>query len=200
MNPPPLVRTEVDAHQGRAPSERASPGLSALFAGMRAGGGHVVLDLGPGQPAHVRILEGLASQIRFAGPLPAGGEREDRVHSIRALPANPEAPYDVVFAWDVFDRLEADERAELVARLAEITAPRARVFFLTSGGAAPQRAPLAFTLAGPGRVIETPIGPPRPVGPELLPAAVERLLGPFAVQNAFYVRSGWREYVVVKRA
>ena len=195
----PLVRPEVDAHQGRGPAERTSPGLAALFASLRAGGGHVVLDLGPGQPAHLRVLEGFASQIRFAGMFIAPGGGDERTHMIRGLQANPEAPYDVVLAWDVFDRLEAPERVDLIVRLAEITAPRARLFFLVSGSGAPLRTPLAFTLAGPGRVIETATGPPRPPGPELLPAAVERLLGPFAVQNAFYVRSGWREYVAVKR-
>jgi hypothetical protein len=54
-------------------------------------------------------------------------------------------------------------------------------------------------LGEPGRLIQTEAGPVLPATPELLPAAVERLLGPFEVQQAFYVRSGWREYVAVKR-
>jgi hypothetical protein len=179
--------------------ERTSPGLAALFAGLREGGDHRVLDLGPARPAHLRLFSRFAGQIRFVDLIPEGGASGDVLETIRRLPADAGGPYDVVMAWDVLDRLAATERSELIACLGAITAPRARLFFLVGAAGGAFRAPLAFTLVEPSRLLQTETGPPAPAPPELLPAAVERLLVPFEILNAFYVRSGWREYVAARR-
>jgi hypothetical protein len=173
--------------------------LAALFDGVRPGSVRAILDLGPARQAHIQLLGRFARQLRFAHFVNAGNFGETWADAIRDLPGNPEAPYDIVLAWDVLDRLGPDDRAALIARLAEVTAPRARVFFLIDASGAPVRPPRTFTLTEATRVVQTDTGPAQPAFPELLPAAVERLLGPFEVMNAFYVRGGWREYVAVKR-
>lgn len=198
MTAQPAGRAESGVGE-HAPGERASPGLGALFSGMREGGGYAVLDLGPARPAHLRVLSPYVGQLRFSD-LTHGATGILPAEAIRSLPENPVAPYDIVLAWDVLDRMRAEERTELIAKLADITGERARMFFMVDASGGQRRRALSFTLTGPGRVIQAEIGPPLPAVSELLPAAVERLLGPaFEVQSAFYVRSGWREYVVKRK-
>jgi hypothetical protein len=186
--------------EGRvAPGERRSPGLAALFDALAADGRHSILDLGAASGAHLRVLGAFARQVRFASLLVGAGRDDAWDDALRALPPNSARPYDVVLAWDVLDRLDADGRSALVARLADVTAPGARLYAITAGERAAGAGGLAFTLLGRDRVAERPAAvtgvPTRP----LLPAQMERVLMPFAVVSAFVLRSGAREYLAMKR-
>jgi hypothetical protein len=194
-------RAEVAADEGGRATrvERNSPGLTALFAGLRADGGHSVLDLGPARAAHLRLLGRFAHQIRFVGLVPEGGAEGVSPEAIQRLAGNADAPYDVVLAWDILDHLAPEDRTRLMDRLAEITAPSVRIFFMVDASGLGMRPRWSFTLTDSGKMIQVEVGAPQPSPPELLPAAVERLLGPFELQHAFYVRSGWREYLATKR-
>lgn len=179
------------------PRERRAPGLSALFDALSPDGTHSILDLGPASGAHLVLLGRYASQIRFAnllGSAAPGGEWEE---AVRGLAANPERPYDVVLAWDVLDRLDPEGRAGLMARLVEVTAPRARIYTI-AGGEAAERPALAFTLLDFDRVLERPTGVTTGTTQPLLPAQMERALAPFEVMSAFMLRTGAREYVAMK--
>jgi len=180
--------------------ERTSPGLTALFASLSEDGRHSILDLGPAGARPLAVLSRFARQIRFAGLVPRAGGGDAWSVALRTLEPNESLPYDVVLAWDVLDRLDPDQRAAAVARLAEITAPRARLYAVVDGSGAAATQPLTFTLVDVGRVSERASGPPEPAPHPLLPAQVERALGPFEVVRAFMLRTGAREYVAMKRA
>jgi hypothetical protein len=179
--------------------ERASPGLAALFDSVGEGASHSVLDLGPARGRHLQVLGPFARQVRFAGLVPRSCVGEAWAALLRALPPNLDSPYDVVLGWDLLDRLDPDERAAAVARLAEVSAPRARLHLIVDATGAALTQPWAFTLSEPGRLIEEAIGAPLPVSHPLLPAQVERTLSPFEVVRAFVTRGGPREYLAMKR-
>ena len=179
--------------------ERASPGLAALFDSLGEGASHSVLDLGPARGRHLQVIGRFARQIRFAGLVPRSCVGEAWAASLQALPPNVASPYDVVLGWDLLDRLDPDERAAAVARLAEVSSSRARLHLIVDASGSALTQPWAFTLVEPGRVSEEMIGAPQPVSHPLLPAQVERTLSPFEVVRAFVTRGGAREYVAMKR-
>lgn len=191
------TRAVEDTEGAAAPSvvERASPGLSALFGLMKADGGHSILDLGEGNNRQMEALAPYARLIRFIGLVPGTGDAASAADP-SVLPEHPQYPYDVVLAWGVLDRLGPETRQALLRRLTAITAPEARMYATVAGGAMIQ--PVRSTLLGVGRVEEEPVGEPRPTGPQLLPAQVEKLLSPWKVSQAFSLRVGMREYVAKK--
>jgi hypothetical protein len=181
------------------PRERRSPGLTALFDALAPDGRHSLLDLGPASGAHLALLSRYASQIRFANLLPTAAPGPEWEESVRALAPNLERPYDVVLAWDVLDRLDGQGRSLLVARLTEVTAPRARLYAIVGGENADRSTALTFTLVDFDRVLERPTGVTKTPGQPLLPAQTERALAPFEVTSAFMLRTGAREYVAMKQ-
>lgn len=189
------VEDAGDAGMASSVVERASPGLSALFGLMKAEGRHSILDLGEGNNRQMEALAPYARLIRFIGLVPGTGDAAMAADP-SVLPEHPEYPYDVVLAWGVLDRLGPETRLALIRRLTAITAPDARMYASVSGATMVQ--PVRSTLLGVGRVEEEPVGPPRPTGPQLLPAQVEKLLLPWTISQAFSLRVGMREYVAKK--
>lgn len=195
---PPADPEEPQA-EAPATTEQASPGIAALFEGLKEDRGHAVLDLGLAADTHLRLFRKYARAVRFAGLTPEPPAGTGWNAAIRALPPHPDHPYDVVLAWNVLDRLSDRERRHLVGRLDEITGPGARLhLFVDASGEAATPA-VRFTLLDLDRVSREVVGPPeRGGGSQLLPAQVERLLAPFEVVRAFTLRHGLREYVAVK--
>jgi len=191
-SPPAAPEPEED----EAPTgvERASPGLQALFEGVREDGSHTLLDLGPASGTNFRLYERYARRIRFAELL----ERLDRDGGagVERIPRFPNHPYDLVLGWDALDRIGRGAREALVTTLDETTAPDVRIYLTVRTDGGDEVAPLRFTILDDGQVHQEPAGAPRPAGPPLLPAEVERLLEPFRVRQAFVLRQGLREYVV----
>jgi len=181
------------------PRKRRSPALAMLFGALVEDGRHSVLDLGPACGAHLRVLGSFASQVRFADLLRPAGRGAEWAEALRAVAPNPTRPYDVVLAWDVLDRLDPDGRAALVARLAGITAPRARLYAVVAGEGAGRTALYRFELLDRERVAEWPEDAARRSSEPLLPAPLERALLPFEVVSAYMLRHGAREYVTMKR-
>jgi hypothetical protein len=181
-----------------APRERGAPGIAATFAGLREDRCHAVLDLGPAARNNLQLYSGFARWIRIADLLTDPPHGDACAEAIKALPPLPERPYDLVLAWNLLDRLAPEERPLLIRRLAEVTAPGARLSVVVDASGDPVAYPLRFTLLDFDRVSQQAIGPPEPAQPQLMPGDVGRVLEPFEVVRAFTVRLGLREYVAVK--
>jgi len=181
------------------PLERAAPGVAALFAGLSADGSHSVLDLGPAAENHLDLYGRFSRQIRVADLLTDPPQGPDWAAALKALPPHPRQPYDVVLAWDLLDRLWPEERPALIKRLAELTAPGARLYVIVDTSGEPTTRPLRFTLLDLDRMVQSVVGPPQPAHSPLLPAQVGRLLEPFEVERAFTLRGGLREYFATKK-
>lgn len=179
------------------PVERSVPGVAALLDEVGESGSHAVLDLGPAVSANLDVYGRFAGAVRFADLLDVRSRAGLR-SALEEIPARPDRPYDLVFAWDTLDRLYPPERPLLMERLVEVTSPDARlhaVFRASDTGATP---PLRFVLLDTDRVRCEPAGPKRSAGPRLLPTEVEELLGPFEVIKGFTLRGQLREYVAAR--
>jgi len=176
---------------------RPAPGVATLLDGVAEDRSHAVLDLGPAAEASLRVYSRFARWVRFTdllgGTAPARGPFEPT-----ELTAQPEHPYDLVFTWDALGLLEPDERPTLVARIAEISAPDARLHVLIKASEEPDRSPLRFTLEDVGQISYESRGGGGVRQAPLLPADVERSLRPFEVIRAFSLMGGLREYVALK--
>lgn len=184
---------------GPTPVERTSPALAALFERLHDDGRHSILDLGAAGNRELRLLGRFARRIRFAGLLPDPPRGAALTEALETLSPPAGHPYDVVLAWDVFDRLDPDERAELMERVDGVTTPGARLYTVVEASGAVTSRPVKLTLVDLDRISQELVGPVEPAQPQLLPAHVERLLEPFEVVHAFSLRIGLREYVAVKR-
>ncbi len=195
-HPPPPAAASDESVLG--PVERATPGIAALLDNIREDRSHAVLDLGPASDSSLHVYSRFARRVRFVDLLAADPTPEGWAAALRAVPAQPERPYDLVFAWDILDWLGTEERLRLVERLAELSAPDARLHVVVE---APENAtphPLRFTLLDVDRMRAEPVISARSAGPPLLPAEVGRLLAPFQVVRAFTLKGGLREYVAVR--
>jgi hypothetical protein len=181
-----------------APVERSAPGIDTLLEGSGTERSLSVLDLGGASEASFKFYAQFSRRIQFADILDDPSPGEGFSSRMETLGLDHHPRFDLVLAWDILDRLAEDDRPALVERLAEITAPTARLYVLVDASGRHETYPLHFSVLGPDQVLQQTVGPARSAGQELLPAEVERLLRPFRVVHAFTLRHGWREYVAVK--
>lgn len=195
--PPPEPESGEDVSEA---IEAAAPGVAALLEGVPEDGSHAVLDLGAAAASSLGLYSRFARRIRFAdlSGVAAAARGRGPVDLLRAVPAQPERPYDLVFAWDILDRLVPEYHAPLVARLVEVTAPRARLHVVVRGSDDNVTRPLRFRLLDTDRMSYEPTGPARQVLPRHLPAQLAHLLEPFRVVRGFTLKGDLREYVAVR--
>lgn len=202
VSEPAAESRDADEPEGSVPwsVERATPGVATLLEGVTRDESHAVLDLGAAADSSLQAHSRFARRIRFVDLLQDATARNRWSEALTSLPSQPEQPYDLIFAWDILDRLFPEERPKLVERLAEVSSPDARLHIVVdaSESTSPSH-PLRFMLVDTDRLRYEPTGPPRPHRHPLLPAEVERLLAPFRVQRAFTVKGGFREYVAVRK-
>jgi hypothetical protein len=172
--------------------------LAALFGTMKAERAHSILDLGEASRRHLAVLSPYARQIRFAGLVPTPPAGDVLRVALERLPPNADHPYDIVLAWDVLDRLGPPDRKALLDRVAELTAPKARLYASVDTSGAETVQPVRWTLVSVERISQAPVGAPERAKPVLLPAQAERMLDPFKVTHAFSLRVGAREYVAAR--
>lgn len=185
------------------PVEGAAPGVAALLKGVSEDRTHAVLDLGPATDRSLRVYSRFARWVRFADLLGEGWSpsAQGPVGGLltTVLPP-PERPYDLVFAWDILDRLFPEDRPRLVEWLGDVTAPDARLHLVVRASEEAIMHPLRFALMDVDRIRYEPTGTARLPPSRLLPADVARLLSPLQVAHAFTLKSGFREYVAVRRS
>ena len=195
----PLPAGLAPERPGTGPAERLAPGLATFFRGVSEDRSHAVLDLGPGASSSLRVYSRFARWVRFADVLTAAGSPSGWPEVLGSLPPHSERPFDLVIAWDVLDRLPAENRRDLAKRLAAITAPDARLFLLS---AAPDVVPigsLRFTLVDLDRMRYESTGEAHPAHATPMPAELQRVLVPFEVLRGFSTQLGLREYVAERR-
>lgn len=178
--------------------DRAAPGIAALFHEIPPGEKLALLDLGHATESHLNLFGRYSRRVRFAGLLPRPPLAEGWAEAIAALPADPERPYDLVLVWDLLDRVGPEARPRLIRRLAELTAPGARLYLVVDQSDGPTIDMLRFTLLDLEHVRQQVVGPPLPSYGHLLPAQLERLLRPFEIVRGYALRGGQREYVAVR--
>ncbi len=174
----------------------SAPSMPSLLRGLRRDQNCSVLDLGAANDTNLSEYSRFARHVRFADLLPLeGGRLVEWEEALSLLPLEPQHPYDLVFAWNILDRLLPEQRPELVERLVELTAPGARLHVVVEMSDVTTVNAHRFSFGDLERMRFHRSNPvPRERAP-LLPGEVERLLEPFEVISAFTLKAGFREYV-----
>jgi len=197
----PAEEPEEEPEPDRGPVERSAPGIRAMFERLSDDDSCAVLDLGSAAGEGLKILQRFAGRVRFADLLAVRAERGFPA-ALEALPSDPERPFDLIFTWNTLDRLRPRERELLMERLAEISAPDARLHTIVGTTDTPHsdsgEIPYRFGLLDVDRIRYELSGRTEPYREELLPADVEELLAPFTVSRGYTLKSGLREYVAVR--
>ena len=196
--PPPVTVARAPVVAGPEPIERVTPGVAAFLEGLSEDRSHAVLDLGPATESSLEVYSRFARRVRFADIIAASASPHGWAGAMSALPQQPDHPYDLVLAWDIFDRLDPEARKRLVDRLTQISAPDARLHLVVEAAEKTSTAPMRFALLDVDRIRYVPTGPVRPNPARMLPAQVEKVLAPFKVTRAFTLKGGMREYVAVR--
>ena len=198
----PPLETPAQEEPGLEQTEGAAPGVAVLLGQLSEDRSQAIVDLGPATGDSFRVYSRYARWVRFADLLgEAWRPREQRSVAglLQQIPANPQRPYDFVFAWDILDRLFPGDRPRLVEWVADVTAPGARLHVLVRTSENAPMQPLRFSLLGIDRLRFEPTSTARLPPSRLLPADVAKLLAPLQVVNAFTLKTGFREYVAVRR-
>ncbi|MEX2282936.1 MAG: hypothetical protein WEE89_10685 [Gemmatimonadota bacterium] len=157
-----------------------------------------MLDLGAAADQNLRVYSRFARWIHFADLLgdPWSHRGEQSAGGLH-LPRLDRA-YDVVFAWDILDRLFPEARSRLVQWLTDTTAASTRVHAVVRASEDSIARPLRFTLMDLGRIRYEIAGTARLPVSRMLPAEVAKVLAPLRVAHAFTLKNGLREYVAVR--
>jgi hypothetical protein len=181
--------------------EGAAPGASIVLKGVSEDRSYSVIDLGPASDQSLRVYGRFARWIRFADVLGESWHRAPGSAAGLLEEAVPQGdrPYDLVFAWDFLDRLFPDSRPQLAEWLADVTAPDARVHLLVRTSEDVPMQPMRFVLLDVDRIRYEPTSSAKLPPSRLLPADVARVLAPLQVAHAYTLKTGFREYVAIRR-
>lgn len=200
----PSPAEEAPDEPAPGPVERSAPGVRAMFERVREDAGLAVLDLGSASGTSLRVYRRFADRVQFADLLSVRA-RQGFNAALDSLPDRPDRPFDLIFTWHALDRLRPRERRRLVERLAELSAPDARLHAVVGGvgatGTGRDEAgeiPHRFGILDTGRIRYERSGRSEPYRERLLPADVEELLAPFSVARGVTLKSGLREYVALR--
>ena len=175
--------------------KRPAPGISTLLDGVARGRKNLsILDLALGTDAALRVYSKHARWVRFAGIV---NEHICSARDLLNLPDTPEPPYNLVFAWDLFDRVLPHERPSLAPHLAKVCAPNAGLHMLVSVSAGESYRSVRYSLWDEHHIRREFLGSPGLGRQFLQPAEVERLLAPFRVERGVALQGGMREYVAI---
>jgi hypothetical protein len=183
-------------HPTRSPVERGSAGLAALFNEIPADGSHAILDLGASEGPSLAVYGRYARWIRFADLLTPASSTAP-AEAVEDLPANPRRPYDLILGWDIVERLPPAVRPRLMARLAEIAAPGARLFIVLESPDDHSNHLRRFAVLSSEHLRIESSEELRPPHPAIAPAEVKDVLAPFHLRHAFTTRVGLREYIAI---
>ncbi len=176
----------------------AAPGLATLIDSLAPHANRTFLDLGPAADGNLRCYKPFARRVRFADLGTMWATEGSLADAVGALWVSGEEPYQVVLAWNVMDPLAPAQRADVVAGLADVAAPGARLHFMVDMADTPSVRRMRFTVVDRAHVHWKETGLPQPPLARLRPADIERIIHPFRVQHAFVLRDGMREYVAVR--
>lgn len=197
---------EADEDRRLVESHR-SPGLKEVFASASRHKDLRILDLGPSVAGNFEFYSDFVSRVQFVDlfdhNLHVDGAHsmghKARVHDLEELTAEHAGTFDIALAWDVFNYVPEDQARKVVQALARLCRPGARLLaIIVEADTMPAR-PSTFKIFNEESLAYQLESIEIRGGPQLPPAAVERLLAGFAVEHTFVLRHGVREYVAVRK-
>jgi predicted TPR repeat methyltransferase len=185
------------------PHDHHSPALEALVRRLATGRYRAVLDLGASIGANIDFLARHCSRIHVVNllsslqELPSESRSDPAVAFAELLPEG-EAQFDAVLAWDVLDYLTRDQVSVLVAELARLTRPGARMLALIAAGPEMPSSSGEYRIRDGHRLEYSERASTTRPTPALTAGELDHLLRGFRVERSFILRHGVHEYLAVR--
>jgi hypothetical protein len=180
----------------------ASPGLEEALRTVREGDACKVLDLGPSMAANVDFVSKFASYLQIVDAIdrtPVGTSGTDRLSTVSTLVEKHRRSFHLVLAWDVINYLTTDQAERLVASLAELCLPNARLHAVFFAKDTMPAIPNRYRIVNEARLAYEAVTSELRGAPELPPATVAKLLKSFQVEHSFVLQHGVHEYVARRK-
>lgn len=184
----------------------SSPGLEEALRGKPDDESYKVLDLGPSVADNVEFVSSFASYLQIIDAIDRnpsasdfGGGGFGRLSALQALFDKHRRSFSLVLMWDVLNYLSIDQAERLIQSVAELCLPGARlhaiVFATNTMAAIPNR----YRIIDNARIAYEKATTEQLGAPDLLPAAVGKLLQGFRVEHSFVLQHGVHEYVASRK-
>jgi hypothetical protein len=199
------VEEAPDESQGPQIETLSSPGLEEALRGFLDEGDCRVLDLGCAVPSNVEYLSAVASKIQIVDAIDrdqragsAEGSGVCRLSSLRSLIDGHRNSFNLVLLWDVINYLTPEQAERVLAVVAELCLPNARLHAIIFATDTMPDLPNRYRIVDGARLAYEATTTELRGAPSLPPAAVEKLLEGFRIEHSFVLRHGVHEYVASK--
>jgi hypothetical protein len=184
----------------------SSPGLEEALRGVPDGDTCKVLDLGPAVSDNVEFVSTFASYLQIVDVIsrdPAADVAEGggvgRLSSLRDLAEEHRRSFHLVLAWDVLNYLSTEQAERMIASVADLCHPGARLHAIVFSTDTMAAVPNRYRILDSSRLEYEPGTTDLRGVPSLPPSAVEKLLKGFRIEHSFVLQHGVHEYVAARK-
>ena len=184
----------------------SSPGLEEALSGVPDDGSCKVLDLGPSVADNVEFVSSFASYLQIIDAIdrdPSASELEGggfgRLSVLQSLFGQHRRSFSLVLMWDVLNYLSINQAERLLQSVAELCLPNARLHAIVFATETMAAIPTRYRIIDSARLAYEPATSELRGAPNLVPAAVGKLLQGFRVEHSFVLQHGVHEYVATRK-
>ena len=182
-----------------------APGLGLLAQRIAGGRSSDILDLGPPSPANIDYLSQYPCVLHIGDlvralaedPGMSGPEEERDVRSAveRALAYEDGLRLDAIFAWNLFDYLDAPTVRAVMGRIGRYCRTGTLLYLTTSNDETIPDEPGRFTIVDELHLRFQRVGMGARSGMKHSPRGLERLMPGFRLQHSFLLGNGLQDYL-----
>lgn len=209
LGKPASTPVEADDHEAAESRRRTSYLLPVLAKRLSSLSQPQLLDLGPLRGANIEffaglgcrvIVEDLFNRLETAPPAFATGSGGPERRPLAEIRLDyPEASFDAVITWGLFDFLTPVEASNLVSELHRIVKPGGIIMaYLTSRARAPLETLRHCQIVNSEQIDCVPVGTTGPLRHVHSTRDIERMFVPFKIQELYFLKEGIREILFRK--
>jgi hypothetical protein len=180
----------------------SSPGLEEALRATSNGADCKVLDLGSAVSSNIELLSSFASHLQIVDAIDRGKAAEGsgfcRLSALQSLVDDHRHTFNLVLLWDVLNYLSSEQAERVIAAVAELCFPNARLYAIVFATDTMPELPNRYRIVDGAHLAYEPTTAELRGAPSLPPAAVEKLLEGFRIEHSFVLRHGVHEYVASK--
>ena len=188
------------------PTMHSSPGLKAALETLPSDGSGWVLDLGSAVAGNLEFFSSLVSRVQVADLLgfQFRAERASVVDVdgssalLQALEPEYARAFHLVLVWDLLNYLSPERGRTMIEQLTRLCRPDGWIFASVVTSETMPARPSRFRIVGHETLAYETTSDELQGGPQLTPAAVERLIDGFQIEHSFVLRHGYWEYLAVR--
>lgn len=179
--------------------------LTALSDQLLKERSYEILDLGPPISKNIEFWSQFQPKITIAdfyrslnAALPSSPDAPYEYNYETLLPGGPDARFDIILAWDLFNYLEHDALEALIGCLSRVCRSGTFLFALIGFTQQMPADPQVFRIVDREQLAYENRSTSVRSCPRYQPRDINRMMAGFRVHNSFILRHGFQEYLFVR--